>query len=292
MEREPIELDLPQEPDPVCFQAEQSLRKRFKPDITSPFTRALKEYRLVNAGDCVAVCISGGKDSTLLAKLFQELKRYSEVPFEVRYLVMDPGYAPENRALIEENLRKLQIPAVIFETDIFESVYGIENSPCYLCARMRRGYLYHFARRLGCNKIALGHHFDDVIETNLMSMLYGGQIQTMMPKLHSANFPGMELIRPLYFVREAKIERWRDANGLRFLQCACRFTAHVAEERKESKRQEAKRLIQQLKKTTPDVEQHIFHSMENVALDAVLGYKQKGKTHSFLERYEEEKNEN
>ena len=205
-------------------RVEQSIRKKFRVSLMSKFIKALKTYQLVNEGDRVAVCISGGKDSMLMAKLFQELKRYSEVNFEVKYLVMDPGYNADNRRIIEDNARGLGIPVTIFETDIFESVYNVEKSPCYLCARMRRGYLYRFAQELGCNKIALGHHYDDVIETILMGMLHGAQIQSMMPKLHSTNFPGMELIRPLYLIREDDIKAWRDYNGLHFIQCACKFT--------------------------------------------------------------------
>ena len=276
--------------DAFRLHVEQSLRKKFRTTLMSPFIKALKAYRLVNEGDRIAVCISGGKDSMLLAKLFQELKRYSRVPFDVQYIVMDPGYAPQNRQLIEQNARLLQIPVRIFETDIFESVHHIEKSPCYLCARMRRGYLYAYAQKLGCNKIALGHHFDDVIETNLMGMLYSGQLQTMMPKLHSRNFPGMELIRPLYLVREDDIKAWRDYNGLRFLQCACRFTEACAargDEPSPSKRQETKQLIRMLKKTNPQVEQLIFRSMENVSVDAVLAYKQNGVRHSFLDCYDD-----
>ena len=255
-----------------------------------PFTKALKLYKLVNEGDRVAVCISGGKDSMLMAKLFQELKRHSEVNFDVKYLVMDPGYNAENRKLIEENARMLEVPIEIFETDIFASVYNVEKSPCYLCARMRRGWLYTFAQQLGCNKIALGHHFDDVIETTLMGMLHGAQIQTMMPKLHSTNYPGMELIRPLYLIREDDIKAWRDYNGLHFIQCACRFTdtcTTCSNGQNRSKRQETKELIRELKKTNPDVEMCIFRSMENVNIDTVLTYKQSGVKHSFLDSYDE-----
>lgn len=275
----------------VCRQAEQSLRKKFKKEIYGKFVKALKEYRLVNAGDKVAVCISGGKDSMLLAKLFQELKRFSSVPFEVEYLVMDPGYNPANRFLIEENARRLEIPVKIFETNIFESVFHVEKSPCYLCARMRRGYLYSYAKQLGCNKIALGHHYDDVIETILMGMLHGAQIQTMMPKLHSTNFEGMELIRPLYFVREESIKAWRDYNNLYFLQCACKFTEECADRNKEttSKRQETKELIRFLKQSNPNVEKCIFKSVENVNLSTVIAYKQDGIRHHFLDSYVENK---
>ncbi len=269
-------------------QVERSLSKRFHKQIWSKFTKALKDYELISPGDVIGVCVSGGKDSTLLAKLFQMLERFTEVPFEARYIVMDPGYSPDNRLLIETNARSLGIPVNIFPSDIFENVYHIEKSPCYLCARMRRGHLYAYAKELGCNKIALGHHYDDVIETTLMGMLYGAQIQTMMPKLRSTNFPGMELIRPLYLVREDDIRRWRDYNGLHFLQCACRFTQEsLASENEEnlSKRLEIKRLIASLKKTNPDVEKHIFRSMENVCLDTVLAYKRRGRTVRFTQWY-------
>lgn len=273
----------------VCQKAEQSLRKKFRESIMNPFIKALKEYKLVNEGDRVAVCMSGGKDSMLMAKLFQELKRYSEVHFDVKYLVMDPGYNAENRAIIEANARALGIPITIFETRIFESVYHVEKSPCYLCARMRRGYLYKFAQELGCNKIALGHHFDDVIETILMGMLHSAQIQTMMPKLHSTNYPGMELIRPLYYVREDAIKAWRDYNDLHFIQCACKFTDTCTtcnNGQNHSKRQETKELIRALKQSNPDVENCIFRSVQNVHLDAVIAYKQNGVKHSFLDEYD------
>ena len=277
-----------------CRTVEASIRGRFKKSIWSRFTKAVKEYELVKEGDCIAVCISGGKDSMLMAKLFQELHRYSKIPFDVKYLVMDPGYSPENRTVIEENARKLQIPITIFESDIFESVYHVEKSPCYLCARMRRGHLYHFAQTMGCNKIALGHHYDDVIETILMGMLYGAQIQTMMPKLHSTNFPGMELIRPLYLIREDTIKAWRDANNLHFIQCACKFTdtcTTCGNEENRSKRVEVKELIRTMKQTNPFVESNIFRSVENVNLDTVIGYKKDGKRCHFLDEYDVEKNE-
>lgn len=273
-----------------CAEVEQSIRKKFRDRLMKPFTKALKLYKLVNEGDKVAVCISGGKDSMLMAKLFQELKRHSEVNFDVKYLVMDPGYNEENRKIIEENARMLGVPIEIFETDIFSSVYNVTKSPCYLCARMRRGWLYTFAGRLGCNKIALGHHFDDVIETTLMGMLHGAQIQTMMPKLHSTNYPGMELIRPMYLIREDDIKAWRDYNDLHFIQCACRFTdtcTACSNGQNRSKRQETKELIRELKKTNPDVEMCIFRSMENVNIDTVLTYKQSGIKHSFLDEYDE-----
>lgn len=279
------------EADEVCAQVEKSLRKKFRKNIWCRFTKAINQYELVKEGDRIAVCISGGKDSMLMAKLFQELKLHNKFPFEVKFLVMDPGYSSENRRVIEENARKLKIPVHIFESDIFESVYHIEKSPCYLCARMRRGHLYNFARELGCNKIALGHHYDDVIETILMGMLYGAQIQTMMPKLHSTNFEGMELIRPMYLIREDDIKKWRDANDLQFIQCACHFTDTCTtcdpDGRTVSKRMEIKNLIAELKKTNPFIEGNIFKSMENVNLDTVIEYKVGRERHSFLENYEE-----
>ena len=275
-------------------KVENSLRKKFHEKIWSNFTKAVKDYQLVKPGDKIAVCISGGKDSMLLAKLMQELHRHTRVPFEVEFLVMDPGYSPQNRRVIEENLKNLGVDAHIFESDIFSSVYHVEKSPCYLCARMRRGHLYNYAKSLGCNKIALGHHYDDVIETILMGMLWGAQVQTMMPKLHSTNFPGMELIRPLYLIREDDIKAWRDYNGLHFIQCACKFTDSCTTCRSEgnqetrSKRAEVKELIRTMKKTNPDVEQHIFRSVENVCLDTVIAYKQGGKKISFLDGYDGE----
>ncbi len=273
-----------------CETVEQNLRKRFRKKIWCKFTKAITQYELVQEGDRIAVCMSGGKDSMLMAKLFQELQRHHKFPFEVKFLVMDPGYTPANRKLIEENAKKLRIPIQIFESDIFESVYHIEKSPCYLCARMRRGYLYSHAKALGCNKIALGHHYDDVIETILMGMLYGAQIQTMMPKLHSTNFEGMELIRPLYLIREEDIKRWRDDNHLHFLQCACKFTdtcTSCNNEENRSKRVEVKELIRQMKQTNPFVEGNIFKSVENVGLDTVIAYKKDGQRHHFLDDYDE-----
>ena len=268
---------------------EKSIRKKFHKTIWSRFVKAIKEYDLIQEGDKIAVCISGGKDSMLMAKLFQELQRHRGIPFEIKFLVMDPGYKEENRRLIESNAAQMNIPLDIFETNIFNAVVNIEKSPCYLCARMRRGHLYKNAQDLGCNKIALGHHFDDVIETILMGMLYGGQVQTMMPKLHSTNFAGMQLIRPLYLIREADILHWRDYNNLRFLQCACRFTEKAASEDLSvtSKRLEIKRLIQQLRATNPYIESNIFRSVENVTLDTVIAYKKKGVTHHFLDNYNE-----
>lgn len=269
---------------------EQSLRKKFRKNIWCKFTKAINEYELVKPGDRIAVCISGGKDSMLMAKLFQELKVHNKFDFTVKFLVMDPGYSPENRKVIEDNARKLNVPIHIFESDIFDSVYNVEKSPCYLCARMRRGHLYSFAQELGCNKIALGHHYDDVIETILMGMLYGAQMQTMMPKLHSTNFEGMELIRPLYLIREDDIKAWRDYNGLHFIQCACKFTDTCTtcnNEENQSKRIEIKNLIASMKKTNPFVESNIFRSVENVNLDTLVAYKSKGVKHHFLDTYDE-----
>ena len=276
-------------------EVETSIRKKFHKKIWCQFTKAVRTYELVKPGDKIAVCISGGKDSMLMAKLFQELKLHNKFPFEVKFLVMDPGYSPANRKVIEESAKILNIPITIFESDIFDSVYNVEKSPCYLCARMRRGHLYSFARELGCNKIALGHHYDDVIETILMGMLYGAQVQTMMPKLHSTNFEGMELIRPLYLVREDDIKAWRDYNGLHFIQCACKFTDTCTtcnNEENRSKRVEIKELIKTLKKTNPFVEGNIFKSVENVNLDTVVCYKQKGVRHHFLDEYDSPRNEN
>ena len=278
------------EADDVCEHVELSIRKKFKKKIWSKFTKAVREYELVKEGDRIAVCISGGKDSMLMAKLFQELKRHNKFNFEVKFLVMDPGYSPENRKVIEENARKMKIPIQIFESNIFESVFEIEKSPCYICARMRRGYLYNFAQQMGCNKIALGHHYDDVIETILMGMLYSAQVQTMMPKLHSTNFEGMELIRPMYLIREDDIKAWRDYNDLYFIQCACKFTDTCTtcnNEENQSKRMEIKKLIAELKKTNPFVEGNIFKSVENVNLDTVVGYKAKGVRHNFLDTYDD-----
>lgn len=274
-------------------EVEQSLtkRRRFKENIFHRFTKAVVEFDMIRPGDKIAVCISGGKDSMLMAKLFQELKRHDKFPFELVFLVMDPGYNELNRLMIEQNARMLGVPITVFETSIFDAVYKIEKSPCYLCARMRRGWLYKTARELGCNKIALGHHYDDVIETILMGMLWGGQVQTMMPKLRSTNYEGMELIRPLYYVREDEIKAWRDHNGLRFLQCACRFTEQTAlsnaDAASDSKRLDTKRLIRQLKKTNPHVEANLFNSMHNVNVDTVIAYKKDGVVHHFLDTYDE-----
>ena len=277
---------------------ERSIIKEYRKTIWRPFVKGLQEYEMIQDGDRVAVCISGGKDSMLLAKCLQQLKRQSNTKFELEFIVMDPGYQPENRKLIEENAALMNIPVRIFDSDIFDIVVDVDQSPCYLCARMRRGYLYSHAKELGCNKIALGHHFDDVIETILMGILYGGQINTMMPKLHSTNFSGMELIRPLYFVKEEDILAWRDSNHLHFLQCACRFTEQIAKERAAageavnggdivhtSKRQEMKELIARLRKNSPFIDANIMKSVENINLDACLGYVQKGVRHHFLETY-------
>lgn len=268
---------------------EKSIRKKFHKALFSRFAKAINEYRLLEEGDKVAVCISGGKDSMLMAKLFQELKKHNKFNFGLEFLVMDPGYKKANREALENNAKLLNIPVTIFETQIFDAVYEIEKSPCYLCARMRRGYLYNNARKLGCNKIALGHHYDDVIETILMGMLYGAQIQTMMPKLHSTNFEGMELIRPMYLIREEDIIHWKEYNNLKFLQCACRFTENCTscgeDGAARSKRTEVKELIQSLKKINPYIESNIFRSVENINLNTVIAYKEKGVKHSFLDNY-------
>ena len=268
-------------------QIERSIIKTYHKQLWTPFINALKQYELIAPGDKIAVCISGGKDSMLLAKLMQQLHRHSDVPFELEYLVMDPGYAPANRAKIEENAEILGVPVTIFESDIFAVANGTEKNPCYLCARMRRGALYAKAQELGCNKIALGHHRDDVIETTVMAMFYGAQLQGMMPKLHSTNFPGMELIRPLYCVREEDIIAWAKHNELEFLQCACRFTERTATagHETESKRREVKALIRRLRETNPDLESNIFHAIHAVNLDMFPGWKTKGEKHSFLENY-------
>ena len=273
-------------------EVETSIRKTFHKCIFSPFAKAINEYELLKPGDKVAVCISGGKDSMLMAKLFQEIKRHNKFDFELVFLVMDPGYSEVNRLVIEKNARMLGVPITIFETQIFDAVYDVKQSPCYLCARMRRGYLYSKAKELGCNKIALGHHYDDVIETILMGMLYGAQVQTMMPKLHSTNFEGMELIRPMYYIREDDIMRWRDFNNLHFIQCACHFTDTCSSCREDgttaSKRMEIKQLIKNMKKVNPYVEGNIFKSVYNVSLGTVIEYKDNdGVKHNFLENYDE-----
>ena len=269
---------------------ERSIMKKYRKELWNPFIKAVKNYELVQENDKIAVCISGGKDSMLMAKLFQELERHGKKNFEVVFLVMNPGYNDVNYETILNNAKILNVPITVFKTEIFDTVADITDSPCYLCARMRRGHLYSKARELGCNKIALGHHFDDVIETIVMGMLYGAQIQTMMPKLHSTNFPGMELIRPLYLVREDDIIHWARYNDLHFIQCACKFTDTCTtcrpNEEAKSKRQQIKQLIRELKKSNPEVEAHIFRSMENVCLDTVIAYKTKGRKVSFLENYD------
>ena len=271
---------------------ERSIIKKFRKPIWRRFTKAIREYELVKDGDKIAVCISGGKDSMLMAKLFQELSRHGKKNFEVVFLVMNPGYNEINYQTIRDNARILNVPITVFESYIFNIVASEEQSPCYLCARMRRGYLYSKAKELGCNKIALGHHYDDVIETILMGMLYGAQVQTMMPKLHSTNFEGMELIRPLYLIREADIIHWANYNDLHFIQCACRFTEHCAScggTEKGSKRAEIKELIHELAQKDPVIEYNIFRSVENVNLNTVIGYKQDGVRHNFLDTYDEQK---
>lgn len=275
--------------EPRHVAIEKSIIKRYRKSIWRPFVKALNEYELIKEGDNIAVCISGGKDSMLLAKCMQEIKKHGKMHFELLFLVMDPGYNSQNRKKIEENAAILNIPVHIFETNIFSAVENIKDSPCYLCARMRRGYLYKEAARLGCNKIALGHHFDDVIETILMGMLYGAQIQTMMPKLHSTNHPGMQLIRPLYLVKEEAIIRWAEFNELEFIQCACRFTEMFTDTKNangESKREEMKELIAHFRKVSSHIEGNIFKSVENVNLNTLISYKKDGVVHHFLDHYE------
>ena len=272
-----------------CSEIERSIVKKFRKEIWRKFTKAINEYELIQDGDTLAVCISGGKDSMLMAKLFQELERHGKKNFEVVFLVMNPGYNEINYETIVNNAKILNVPITVFTSEIFDIVAGEEESPCYLCARMRRGHLYSKAKELGCNKIALGHHFDDVIETILMGMLYGAQVQTMMPKLHSTNFPGMELIRPLYLVREEDIIHWMNYNDLHFIQCACRFTESCAScggTEKGSKRAEIKDLIRELRKKNPYIEKNIFRSVENVNLNTVIGYKKDGVRHHFLDEYD------
>ena len=269
--------------------AERSLIKTYRKTLWHPFIAAVKRYALVSPGDRIAVCISGGKDSMVLAKLMQELQKHTDQPFELSFLVMDPGYNPENRALIEENARTLGIPITVFNSDIFDVTVRVEKNPCYLCARMRRGFLYAKAQELGCNKIALGHHFSDVIETTLLGLFYGAQLQTMPPKLHSKNFPGMELIRPLYCVHEDDIIAWKNYNHLQFLQCACRFTEArdaSGDGVGESKRQEMKVLLRELKKTNPNIEKSMFRAIHGVQLDTFPGFKYHGQAHTLLDFYD------
>ena len=269
-------------------EIERSIIKRFRKEIWSKFVKAVKEYQLINENDKIMVCISGGKDSFLMAKCIQELERHSDVKFEAKYVVMDPGYNKKNREYIIGNAKKLNIPITIFESNIFEVVSSVGDSPCYLCARMRRGYLYSKAQELGCNKICLGHHFNDVIETTLLSMFYGSEIKTMLPKLHSENFSGLELIRPLYLVREKDVLAWRDYNNLEFLNCACKFTELTSSVEKEniSKRKEIKKLIASLKEVNPNIDNNIFNSINNINLNTVLGYKKDGVKYSFLDDYD------
>ncbi|MCI8497715.1 MAG: tRNA 2-thiocytidine biosynthesis protein TtcA [Clostridiales bacterium] len=271
-------------------QTERSIIKKYRKSIWNRFVEAVKTYRLIEEGDRIAVCISGGKDSMLLAKCMQELHQHSDVPFEAVYLVMDPGYRTENRHKLLMNAELLRVPVEVFDAPIFNFVAKQEKSPCYLCARMRRGYLYQQAQARGCNKIALGHHFDDVIETILMSMLFGAEMRTMMPKLHSTNFPGMELIRPLYLVKEQDIIAWTRYNGLSFLQCACRFTERTGQDDAQmtSMRREVKELIASLRKLRPNIDYNIFHSAENVNLETLISYRDCCETHHFLDGYMKE----
>ena len=269
---------------------ERSIQRKYRKELWTPFILAVKRYELIQAGDRVAVCVSGGKDSMLLAKLMQPLQRYSDVPFEAKYLVMDPGYSPANRRRIEENAARLGLPVEIFGTDIFDVANAAEKNPCYLCARMRRGHLYSRARALGCNKIALGHHFNDVVETTVLGMFYGGQLQAMLPKLHASHFPGMELIRPMYMIHEEDILAWCHANGLTFIQCACRFVEqrdHSGDGVGDSKRQEVKVLLRKLRETNPDVEKSIFNAIHCVTLDTFPAWKVHGQTFSYLEDYDQ-----
>ena len=269
---------------------ERSIIKRFRKELWRPFVLAVQRYEMIRPGDKIAVCISGGKDSMLLAKLMQELQRHSRYPFELVFLVMDPGYNAANRRLIEENAALLGIPITVFESDVFEAAATAYRNPCYLCARMRRGCLYKKAQELGCNKIALGHHFNDVIETTVMGMFWSAQLQGMLPKLHSKNFPGMELIRPLYCVHEEDILDWKRYNDLTFLACACRLTEEAAargDDGSVSRRQQIKQLIYRLREDDPDIEMNIFNAIHQVSIDTMPGYKLKGEKHSFLEKYDE-----
>ncbi len=273
-------------------RVERSLITTYRKELWKPFILAVKRYELIQAGDKIAVCISGGKDSMLMAKLMQELQKHTNVPFEAVYLVMDPGYNEINRRKIEQNAALLEVPITIFETNVFEVANGSEKNPCYLCARMRRGCLYSKAKELGCNKIALGHHFNDVIETTVMGMFYGAQLQAMLPKLHSDNFEGMELIRPMYCIHEDDIIRWKNAHELEFIQCACRFTENCTmcdNGGGGSKRQEVKVLLKRLKKDSPDIEKSVFNSIHAVCLDTMPGWKSGGQEHSFLEHYNDDK---
>ena len=268
-----------------CERIERSILTDYRKKLWKPFIAAVKQYELIREGDRIAVCISGGKDSVLLAKLFQLLHRHSAVPFDLEFIVMDPGYTPANRQKIIDNCQLLEIPIRIFDSDIFDVTTQVAKNACYLCARMRRGFLYDRAQELGCNKIALGHHFNDVIETTVLGMFYGGQLQAMIPKLHSTNFEGMTLIRPMYCIHEDDIIAWRNYNGLEFIQCACRFTENAAKDIGASKRLEIKELIRTLKKANPNIEKSIFRSLHNLSLDTFPGFKTGGEVHSFLERF-------
>lgn len=271
-------------------EIEKSIFKNFRKEIWVKFIAGIKEYQLIQENDKIAVCISGGKDSMLLAKCMQQLQKYSDFPFQLEFLVMDPGYNIINRQVIIDNAERLNIPIHIFESDIFNIVEKLDGAPCYLCAKMRRGYLYKNAQILGCNKIALGHHFDDVIETTLMSMLYGAEIKTMMPKLHSTNYEGLELIRPLYKVKEADIINWKNYNKLEFIQCACRFTEYCSiDAHSDSKRLEMKELVKKFRKINPQIDRNIFKSIHNVNLNAIVGYHEGDKDHSFLDDYNKQK---
>lgn len=270
-------------------EVERSIIKKYRKEIWKRFISGVNVYKLVNEGDKIAVCMSGGKDSMLMAKCLQELKKHGIYKFDLEFLVMDPGYSPENRQKIIDNAALLNIPITIFESNIFDVVFKMDGSPCYICAKMRRGYLYSRAKELGCNKIALGHHFDDVIETILMSMLYGAEIKTMMPKLHSTNFEGMELIRPMYMVKEADILAWKRYNGLEFLQCACRFTENcsIDESNSTSKRLEMKQMVRKFRQINPNIDMSIFNSVQNVNLNTIIGYHKGEEKHSFLDDYDE-----
>ena len=273
-------------------EIERSINTVFRPSVWTKFVKAIKEFKMIDAGDKIAVCISGGKDSMLLAKLMQMLHKISDVPFEIEYISMDPGYNEKNRKKIEENAEKIGIPIKFFETDIFDVTAKVDGNPCYLCARMRRGHLYAKAKELGCNKIALGHHKNDVIETTVMGMLFSGQIQGMLPKLKSTNFEGMQLIRPLYYVAETDIIKWRDRNELEFIACACKLTAGLAKGDENSARLQTKQIIEKLSNEIPDVEEHILKSLTNCQLDTLIEYKQNGIRHSFLEQFEDDENHN
>lgn len=271
-----------------CQTAERAIIKTYRKEIWNRFVQGVKQYELLREGDCVAVCLSGGKDSMLLAKCMQQLQRHSDFPFELRFLALDPGYNEENRVLLLENCSRLEIPVERREANIFRYVEKQEGAPCYLCARMRRGYLYKYAQELGCNKIALGHHFDDVIETILMSILYGAEVKTMLPKLHSLNYPGMELIRPLYLVKEHDIVRWQNYCGLQFLSCACALERQHAETGEAGKRAAIKALIARLRKENDNVDSNIFHAVEDVNLETLLGYRTGEKHISFLDLYDQQ----